>query len=169
MHRLGRLLVAAAVVVAVGVIAEGPAVAAKDGNSDNAHACQQGGHRNQFEAETGNPFKNAGDCASHAARGGALTPLQITTEPYTCPDGGPTPPGLCFGIISGSGLKGNSAWQVIDFTDHRILAQGETESDGTLKTTNLNVSCNAGHEAIVGQATTPNGEPTGVTVLSQCG
>ena len=168
MDRLKCVVIAVALAVAVALVGAGAAAGAKGGNNDNAHACQQGGHESRFEAETGRLFKNAGDCASHAARGGALTPLQITTSPYACPDGGPTP-ALCFGIISGSGLKGNSAWQVIDFTDQNVLAQGETESDGTLKTTNLNVSCNAGHEALVGEATTSNGEPTSVTVLSQCG
>jgi len=31
---------------------------------------QQSGHESRFEAETGRPFKNGGDCASHGAQGG---------------------------------------------------------------------------------------------------
>ena len=60
-------MVIGALAASVGVAA--PAVAAKGGNSDNAHACQQGGHEHMFEAETGRAFKNAGDCVSHAAIG----------------------------------------------------------------------------------------------------
>jgi hypothetical protein len=47
-------------------------LAAKGGNSANAHACQHGGHETLFEGETGDPFRNTGDCASHGARGGTL-------------------------------------------------------------------------------------------------
>ena len=54
-----------------------PAGAAKGGNSVNAHACQQGGHENRFEAATGNPFKNAGDCTNDGAQGMASTELAI--------------------------------------------------------------------------------------------
>src|SRR3954467_11863098 len=69
MRRLPPVLVAVMLAVAVSVGSGGPVLAAKGGNNDNAHACQQGGHVNRFEAETGNPFKNAGDCASHGAQG----------------------------------------------------------------------------------------------------
>jgi hypothetical protein len=60
MHRLGWSMVNGALAVAVSVVAAGPAAAAKGGNSDNAHACQQGGHEHMFEAETGRPFKERG-------------------------------------------------------------------------------------------------------------
>ena len=59
-------------------------MAAKGGNSDNAHACQQGGHEHRFEAETGRPFKNAGDCTSHGALGGASSLLVLTNPSYPC-------------------------------------------------------------------------------------
>ena len=72
MGRLRCLLLAGALAVAVAAIAAGPASAAKGGNSANAHACQRGGHETLLEAETGQPFKNTGDCASHGARGGTL-------------------------------------------------------------------------------------------------
>jgi hypothetical protein len=72
MHRLRCLVVIGALAVAVSVVGAGPAFAAKGGNSDNAHACQHGGHETLFEAETGDPFKNTGDCASHGAKGGTL-------------------------------------------------------------------------------------------------
>ena len=59
MSRLKTVVVAATAVASLGLVVAGPAVAAKGGNNDNAHACQQGGHQNQFDAETGRPFKNA--------------------------------------------------------------------------------------------------------------
>jgi hypothetical protein len=86
MDRLKHALVVGALAVAVSVLAAGPAAAAKGGNSDNAHACQQGGHANRFEAETGMPFKNAGDCASHGAKGGTTTFLVIDPSSYPCTD-----------------------------------------------------------------------------------
>jgi len=71
------LLVAGTLAVVVSAVVAGPAAAAKGGNSDNAHACQQSGHENRFEAETGRPFKNAGDCTSHGAQGGTSSALQF--------------------------------------------------------------------------------------------
>jgi hypothetical protein len=97
MHRLSCLVVIGAVAAVVSALAAGPAVAAKGGNSDNAHACQQGGHENRFEAETGRPFNNAGDCASHGAQG--LPPAILAfgiLGPYAC---GPSGPGVCWGTL----------------------------------------------------------------------
>jgi hypothetical protein len=100
MRRL-RLLVAIGVLaLTASTVVAGPAAAAKGGNSENAHACQQGGHQNRFEAGTGNPFKTAGDCASHGAQ---ASTLQFLTAPlYPCTGG---LSGTCWGIISGSGLS----------------------------------------------------------------
>jgi hypothetical protein len=69
MLRLRCLVVIGVVALAASTVVAGPAVAAKGGNSDNAHACQQGGHQSLLEAETGNPFKNAGDCVNDGAQG----------------------------------------------------------------------------------------------------
>jgi hypothetical protein len=112
-ERLQRLFVAVAVAVAVSGVAAGPAAAAKGGNSDNAHACQQGGHKNSFEAETGHPFKNAGDCASHGAQGGVSAGLFIQTFTPQGPDTYPCDGGTCWGHIIGSGLEPFSKWDVI--------------------------------------------------------
>ena len=92
MRRVRWLVVLGALAVALSAAVAGPAVAAKGGNSDNAHACQQGGHENRFEAETGNAFKNAGDCVSHAAQGGATSSLQVLNDTYPC-DGSSAPAG----------------------------------------------------------------------------
>jgi sugar lactone lactonase YvrE len=63
------LVVIAALAVAVSVLGAGPALAAKGGNNDTAHACQHGGHERLFDAAAGNPFKNAGDCVNNGAKG----------------------------------------------------------------------------------------------------
>ena len=113
MERLKVLLVAAILAVAVSVVAAGPAAAARGGNSDNAHACQQGGHENRFEAETGRPFKNAGDCVSHAALGGEDAELFI--DPQFYPGGSDDPckvPAGCWGVLEGVNLDPNAEWQV---------------------------------------------------------
>jgi hypothetical protein len=48
------------------------------GNSDAAHACQQGGYQDLFRTD-GSGFKNAGDCVSYAAQGGVLATRQTAT------------------------------------------------------------------------------------------
>jgi hypothetical protein len=104
MHRLRCLVVIGALAVAVSAVAVGPAVAAKGGNSDNAHACQQGGHETLVAAEDPTiSFKNAGDCASHGAKGGASSSLQIVPNRYDCFDNTP-----CWGTIEGTGLDAGS-------------------------------------------------------------
>jgi len=93
--------------VAASAVVAGAAAAAKGGNSENAHACPQGGHENRFEAETGRPFKNAGDCTSHGAQGGASSSLVITPPPDV-----PLFDGNVLGFISGSGLNVTNHWMV---------------------------------------------------------
>ena len=133
MGRMTGVLVIGVLVLAASTVVAGPAVAARGGNSDNAHACQQGGHENRFEAETGNPFKNAGDCASHAAQGGATSSLQVLTDTYPCADSG-----TCWGTVSGSGLLG--PYFVIDADTGQGFLSGE--ANGTLSQ-KLELPCSA--------------------------
>lgn len=49
----------------------GNSAAQQRGNSDAAHACQQGGYANLFRTD-GTGFKNTGECVSYAAQGGVL-------------------------------------------------------------------------------------------------
>jgi hypothetical protein len=114
MHRFRGAVVIGALAAVVSVVAAGAALAATGGNSDNAHACQQGGHENLFEAETGRRFKNAGDCASHGAQGGVTSSLQVTTDLYPCTP--PIPFTSCWGSVSGSGLR-PGADVVLQITD----------------------------------------------------
>jgi hypothetical protein len=67
-ERLKRLLVAAAVAVAVSVVAAGPAEAAKGGNNDTAKACQKGGWK-ALVPVAGGTFANQGDCVNDGAQG----------------------------------------------------------------------------------------------------
>jgi hypothetical protein len=108
MHRLRCSVVIGAFAAAVSVLAAGPALAAKGGNSDNAHACQQGGSGGLVAAESGLPFKNAGDCASHGAQGNDTSGLVISmsmspSDSYPCAFGPD-----CYGTVTGSGLLANS-------------------------------------------------------------
>ena len=165
MGRVRGVFVAGMLAVVVCAVAAGPAVAAKGGNSDNAHACQQGGHENRFEAETGNPFKNAGDCASHGAQGGTSSSLQILTSPtYSCPFFK-----SCFGVVTGSGLKPQEGWGVIDLDDGTLIASGVTDTDGSLTPTQLNVGCGGGAGPLEAFALTAGEQRITVTVNSPCG
>src|SRR3954453_8749572 len=101
MGRVKRGLGGGIVAVAVSVVAAGPAVAAKGGNNDNAHACQQGGGAGLLD-ENEFAFKNAGDCASHGAKGSAYTGLSIDMSAYDCGEG---PHVTCYGTVNGSGMQ----------------------------------------------------------------
>jgi hypothetical protein len=106
MGRVKGVLVIGVLAVAAGTFVAGPAAAAKGGNNDNAHACQQGGSGGLVAAETGLPFKNAGDCASHEAQGNEASGLVISmsfSPSYQCAFG-PN----CYGSVTGFGLLANS-------------------------------------------------------------
>ena len=133
---------------------------------DNAHACQQGGHANRFDAETGNPFKNASDCASHGAMGGAASSLQILTGTYACSGG---LGGTCWGTLSGSGLQPDLPWQVYDDNGGEVLQTGSPNADGSVSQ-QLNLPCDDNLFPLFATATTSLG--TGITsadVDSPCG
>jgi hypothetical protein len=152
MRRLRRLVVIGALAVAVSTVVAGPAVAAKGGNSDNAHACQQGGHENRFEAETGNPFKNSGDCASHGAKGGATASLQLATGTYSCRAG------ECWGTVSGSGLAPQAEWLVINGGGSgNLVASGKADVNGNVAPTEAMLVCDAGGGPFRLQSVTPAG------------
>ena len=68
MRRLKCSLVMGALTVAVSAVAAGPAAAAKGGNNDTAKQCQRGGWKT-LVSQTGEPFKNQGDCVNDGARG----------------------------------------------------------------------------------------------------
>jgi hypothetical protein len=125
MDRFKRMLVAAVAAFAVCVVAAGPAEAAKGGNNDNAHACQQGGHETLVAAENPQvPFKNTGDCVSHGAQGGASSSLQLLNSTYPC---GGSQTGTCWGIVSGSGLQG--PWFVADADTGDAFVFGEANGN----------------------------------------
>jgi hypothetical protein len=143
MHRLRCVVVIGVLTVAASTVAAGPVVAAKGGNSDNAHACQQGGHENRFEAETGNPFKNAGDCASHGAKGRTSAFLDISLDrvgsdsPYDCAADSIG----CWGFLDADGLAGGASWQVENSATHAVLAFGTANSAGMVNGVMLNLPC----------------------------
>jgi hypothetical protein len=136
MQRLKYLFVVGALAVVVGVVAADPAVAAKGGNSDNAHACQQGGHQNRFEAETGKPFKNAGDCVSYGAQGSLPSVLVLNPSPtYGCGTG------TCWGTLLAKNLQAKAPWTVVDAFTQRQLASGFADTAGEVDAVLLNLPC----------------------------
>ncbi len=139
MERLKYLFVAGALAAVVGVVAAGPAVAAKGGNSDNAHACQQGGHENRFEAEAGNPFKNAGDCVSYGAQGSLPAVLVLDASPPAYGCSGAT--GSCWGTLLGEGLQAKAPWTVVDAFTQRQLASGFADTTGQVNAVLLDLPC----------------------------
>jgi hypothetical protein len=67
MHGLRGLVVIGALAVVVGVVAAGPAVAAKGGNNDFANLCQHGGWKTLFPV-AGGAFATQGDCVNDGAQ-----------------------------------------------------------------------------------------------------
>jgi hypothetical protein len=156
MHRLKCLVIIGALAVAVSVVAPGPAVAAKGGNSDNAHACQQGGHENRFEAETGRPFKNAGDCASHGAQGGDTSFLGLDNSgTYSCHQ-----VLTCWGTLSGSGLKPGAQWTVckphVESCVNHVT--GTVAAGGTIDAVQVLLLCGQEFDTAQAQSTTSAGQ-----------
>ena len=109
MDRLKVLSLAATVAVAVSVMAAGPALGAKGGNSETAHACQQGGHEHRLDAATHRPFKNAGDCVNNGAKGEDSEYVYIDNTSYPCQS---PMTGECWGTLDGNGLSAGEQWQV---------------------------------------------------------
>ena len=71
--RRGLTLSLAALVVALLLaVAGGVVPVAAGGNSDAAHACQQGGYTT-LQGTDGTLFKNVGDCVAFVAKGGTIT------------------------------------------------------------------------------------------------
>jgi hypothetical protein len=169
MERLKCLFVVGALAVVVSVVAAGPAAAAKGGNSDTARACQQGGHENRFEAETGNPFKNAGDCTSHGALGGALVSLQLTTDQYSCGSG-------CtyWGYVNITGLSPHESWFIVNNGGQGYLVvQGDADGNGNVNGFQANLPCATGVGPGGGpyqlSSTAPGDGKIFVNVNSPCG
>jgi hypothetical protein len=145
MHRLRCLVTIGVLAVVVSVVAAGPAVAAKGGNSNNAHACQQGGHEILVDAQRPEipfPFRNPGDCTSFGAHGGDTSSLIIQpSQPgsYTCPGA----PGdeLCWGTVVGSGLAAGTMVTVTVDNESVPLMPPVTVGPGNTVNAPLNLSC----------------------------
>ena len=156
MHRFRGAVVIGALAAVVSVVAPGPAVAAKGGNSDNAHACQQGGHENRFEAETGRPFKNAGDCASHGAQGGDTSFLGLDNSgTYSCHQ-----VLTCWGTLSGSGLKPGAQWTVCKPSVESCVnhVTGTVAAGGTIDAVQVLLLCGQEFDTAQAQSTTSAGQ-----------
>jgi hypothetical protein len=168
MHRLRCFVAIGALAVAVSVVGAGPAFAAKGGNNDNAHACQQGGHESRFEAETGRPFNNAGDCASHGAKGGITTFLVIDPSSYTCTNS--TSGATCWGTINAAGLFKNIGWAVFPEGGSNDVKSGNADAVGGVGPLALNLPCHQGFSDVFAISSTSQGAPIeSKPVGSSCG
>jgi hypothetical protein len=139
MKGLRHVLTVGAFVVAVSVVAAGPALAAKGGNSDNAHVCQQGGFANRFDGETGLPFTNAGDCANNGAKDqpSAFLALDVSDSPYPCTN----TDDFCWGRLAAGGLADGASWEVENASTHVVVASDHADSAGNVNDVILNLPC----------------------------
>jgi hypothetical protein len=163
MDRVKYLLLAGTLALMVLAVGAGPSAAARGGYSDNAHACQQGGHVNLAHPSTGLAFENAGDCASHGAKGNVYSSLQVLTNTYPCPDG------TCWGTVSGSGLMGESDWLVFILESGDLLGSGITDATGSVSE-KLVLPCGGGLSGVLAHSTTSAGARiNSAEVNSPCG
>jgi hypothetical protein len=94
--------------------------------------------------------------SSHGAKGvppPSRPQLQIdNTSLYICPD-----PSGCWGTVTGSGLKPNSAWTVQDLVSGVVLKSGTTDTTGRISPTKLDLFCAAPAPPVNATSTTPAG------------
>jgi hypothetical protein len=133
MRRFRCWMVIGALAANVGVAA--PAVAAKGGNRDNAHACRHRGHEHMFEAETGRLFKNARDCVRHPA---------IGDDNVFSLDGSIAGDCACWGVLEGSVSPGAN-WEVFfsPMGTTKPFASGTADDSGDIFV-NLDLPCGKG-------------------------
>jgi hypothetical protein len=158
MQRLMRVLAAATVALAVTTVVTGPAVAAKGGNGDNAHACQQGGGVGLLD-ENEVAFRNAGDCASHGAKGRAYTGLSIDMGSYSCYTNE-----TCNGTLNGSNLQANSVSVVFYFTDGSTIQRFPPNGDSL--SYQLLIQCDESSGAVNVSSVQANGTTAGGTNIT---
>jgi hypothetical protein len=148
------MLVVASVAIMPAVVFAGPAAAAKGGNKAKVQQCKQSG-------STG--FRNLGQCVSSGAKGAPQPQTQLQIEAATYSGSSPTQcpifpndpnSGMCWGILSGSGLNPNTTWYVFDAAG--VLSTGQTDSTGSIDQP-LFLECGAGETLVVAQATDPAG------------
>ena len=108
-------------------------------HNDNAHACQQGGGAGLLD-ENEFAFKNAGDCASHGAKGSAYTGLSVVMNAYnTCSN---DPHITCYGTVTGSGMQPNQPVGVIlNFSDGSSDQQNPSADGNGNLSYPLNIVC----------------------------
>ena len=92
-------------------------------------------------------FRNLGQCVSSATRGGgppgSSAELDIELDTYPCAG---QPLQTCWGIITGSGVNPNTGWAV--FGGEFVLRAGQTDSNGSISGTPLNLLC-FGNEGVL--------------------
>ena len=131
MRTLRGLVLVGVLLALVAVVGfAGPATAANAGNAA-VRVCKQ------IDSAG---FRNLGQCVSSATRGGrppaSSAELDIELGTYACAG---APLQTCWGSITGSGLNPNSGWAV--FSPSGVLRAGQTDSNGTISATPLELMC----------------------------
>jgi hypothetical protein len=112
------------------VVFAGPATAANAGNAA-VRVCKQIDNLG---------LRNLGQCVRSVQRGGrppaSTAELDISTGTYACIG---HPLATCWGTLTGSGLNPNSQWFV--FGPEGVISFGQTDANGTISATPLNLQC----------------------------
>ncbi len=118
----------------LGALTLGAVASADTGNSDAAHACQQGGYANYARAD-GTTFANTGECVSYAADGGRLVRIlhpAITATETTTTIFGTT--GFVI-VVSGTGFTpGGTVSLDLTFLRNGTVVGSLTGNDSTTAT-----------------------------------
>ena len=123
-----------------------PTATAAQGNSETKEACHKGGYLDLMDAE-GTPFKNAGECTSHAAQGGTMFAPDLS---------------IAGGAISGTGFTPDST--IVVLTRHY------TPSDVTEPDLPLNLALDAtGAFSLSGYCALPDETAVEITVTDAAG
>jgi len=129
------------------------------GNSANAKMCQKDGYKTLYNAYTGLPFENVGDCVSYGAHDLAYSSLVASAPVGMCA----LVPISCWYRVSGFGLDpaGSvcSVWGCVP-----------VRPDGTFGPTGTEVPCGSGRTGVYAESTTWAGVPIrSNSVDSPCG
>jgi hypothetical protein len=146
----------------------GPAAAAQGGNSDTAHACQQGGWQSLTDPATGQPFTSQGACVSSGAHGNPpVSTSLVATQEIECG-------GACWGTIVGTGLQPGSEYSYgasffRDDIGGAIAGRGFVGADGRIDL-HIDLACGQGWGGLQASGTTAAGTPISSNVAnSPCG
>ena len=145
MKPLMRLMLVASVALLPALVFAGPAAGSKGGQKVDVAVCKQ-------SVETGDAFRNRGQCVSSAPRDVVIEPgpqtFSVTIDnsgAYNCP---PPATDFCWGVLMASGLDPGSVVHVIGSGPHFTGTHATVQGDGSVNV-ELNLPCNV-HDVFLG-------------------